>query len=131
MPLVFLDGVETSFSTLPVQSTSQAFSERSLGSAMLYATAAAPESFCSPIHRPSGVTAMPFGNPGGLLKSLVVFALRERIGWLRPLCVPLACANARAPLKPKPNARNSLFVIVISFSVEPNLPQSVYYMIYH
>ena len=32
MPLVFLDGVETSLSTLPFQSTSQAFSERSFGS---------------------------------------------------------------------------------------------------
>src|SRR6267142_778689 len=122
MPLVFLDGVETSFSTLPVQSTSQAFSERSLGSAMLYATAAAPESFCSPIHKPSGVTAMPFGNPGGLLKSLVVFAFRVGIGgWLRPDCLPAAlgadpdesCANACAALKPKPIARNSLFVMKV------------------
>src|SRR6266576_5211920 len=86
MPLVFLDGVVTSLSTLPFQSTSQAFSERSSGSGRWYCAATAPESFCSPIHRPSGVTATPFGNPGGLLKSLVVFALRTGIGRLRPDC---------------------------------------------
>jgi hypothetical protein len=55
------------------------------------------------------------------LKSLVVFAFREGIGWLRPDCVPPAlgaapdesCANARAPPRHKPIARNSLLVIKI------------------
>ena len=32
MPLVFLDGVVTVFSSLPLQSTSQALSDRSFGS---------------------------------------------------------------------------------------------------
>ena len=59
MPLVFFDSVLTVLSSLPFQSTRHALSV-----------------FCSPIQRPSGATAIAFGYPSGLLKSVVVLALR-------------------------------------------------------
>ena len=59
--LVFRDGVFTVFKTLPFQSTSHACSVRSFGSGSLYDAACAPDSFCSPIHSPSGDADNPFG----------------------------------------------------------------------
>src|SRR5580704_8400904 len=76
MPLVFRDGVVTVLSILPFQSTSHASSVRDFGSGRWYVTACVPETFCSPIHKPSGARARPLGKPGGLLKSFVVFAMR-------------------------------------------------------
>src|SRR3954453_17478850 len=87
IPLVFLGGVVTVLSSLPFQSTSHASSVRDFGSARGYVAAWAPDSFCPEIHNPSGVTAIPLGNPLGHWNSLVVFAFR-----------PEACLGGGEPL---------------------------------
>src|SRR5262245_61320314 len=107
MPLVLRDGVFTVFSSLPFQSTSHAASSSDAGSGSLYVLAWSPDIFCSPIHRPSGVTAIALGNPGGHLNSLVVFALR--VGSFFPACEKAEWL--RASPAPMPAARNSRFVI--------------------
>src|SRR5215813_9503168 len=107
MPLVLRDGVVTVFSSLPFQSTSQADSSSDFGSGTLYVLACAPDIFCSPIHKPSGVTATPLGNPCGLLNSFVVFAIR--VGTRRCASARRVFAKARPP--PIVAARNSRFVI--------------------
>jgi hypothetical protein len=79
---------------------------------MWYVAACAPESFCSPIHKPSGATARPFGKPGGLLNSVVVFAFRD--GFDTDACCENAVwrsANNNPVLTPAP--RNSLLVMAV------------------
>src|SRR6266852_5556444 len=99
IPLVFFDSVFTVFSSLPFQSTRQALSD-----------------FCSPIHNPSGDTAIALGYPSGLLKSVVVFTLRTGGGGAAPLPV---CAPANlAPKRPTPTPpRNSRLLIFILASI--------------
>src|SRR5688500_6474761 len=100
MPLVLRDGVVTVFRSLPLQSTSQAHSSRDFGSGSLYAFACSPDIFCSPIHRPSGVTDIALGKPGGVLKSFVVFAFRT--GGFLPPCAKAALPQFRATPAPIP-----------------------------
>src|SRR3954454_24082192 len=104
MPLVLRDGVVTDFSVLPFQSTSQAHSSSDFGSGSLYAFAWSPDSFCSPIHRPSGVTDTALGNPCGLLNSFVVFAFRT--GGFLPPCAKAALPQHRANPALRPAVRN-------------------------
>src|ERR671914_263988 len=103
MPLVLRDGVVTVFSSLPFQSTSQAHSSSDFGSGSLYAFAWSPDSFCSPIQRPSCVTDIALGNPCGLLNSFVVFAFRT--GGFFPPCAKAALRLLRAKPAPRPAAR--------------------------
>src|SRR5436309_14773054 len=108
MPLVFLDGVLTFFRSLPSQSTSQASSANDFGSGMWYEAACGPESFCSAIHKPSGATAIPLGNPGGLLNSFVVFAIRDGTGRFAPDFPPCRggptlAAQTQHSLSPSPS----------------------------
>src|SRR6185312_10762229 len=90
MPLVFLDSVFTVFSSLPCQSTRQALSL-----------------FCSATHSPSCDAAIALGKPSGLLKSVVVFTLRD--GRAAAAAPPPVCAPANfVPRSPAPTvARNS------------------------
>src|SRR5215469_7181122 len=136
MPLVFRDCVATALSTLPFQSTSQACSVKSFGSGKWYWAAARPVSFCSAIHRPSGVTPIALGNPSGLLNSFVVFTMREGARFpddatrSARLELPLSCcARAfRIPLRLTPapilaarNSRLLKFAMTIPFCDEHNL----------
>src|SRR5262249_781967 len=126
IPLVFRDGVVTVFSSLPFQSTSHAASVRESGSGRWYAAACAPDIFCSAIHKPSGVTAIPLGYPGGLLKSFVVLAIRAE-DFPGDCCPSLraaddCCATASLPVAaakpaPMPAVRNCRLVIETSTSV--------------
>src|SRR3954451_7037376 len=121
IPLVLRDGVVTVFRSLPFQSTSQADSSSDFGSGSLYAFACSPVSFCSPIHRPSGVTDTALGNPCGLLNSLVVLAFRT--GIFLPPCAKALRPQLRARPAPIPAVRNSRFVIKISMTDSRSDPQ--------